>query len=104
MSKTRETCEKHARNMRVYPALDYTAPAPSSPSLKKIKKIQYYNMSYSESEDSEGNCGSFSVGDDEGESIDSITDGDTKSDGDESAASESAASLSDSPWVLCPEL
>ena len=66
--------------------------------------IQYYYMSYSEGEDSEGNCGSFSVGDDEGESIDSITDGDTKSDGDESAAPESAASLSDSPWELCPEL
>ena len=61
-------------------------------------------MSYSEGDDSEGNCKSFSVGDDEGECIDSITDGDTKSDRDESAASESAASLSDSPWELCPEL
>ena len=46
-------------------------------------------MSYSEGDDSEGNCGSFSVGDDEGESIDSSVDGDTKSDGDESATSES---------------
>ena len=61
-------------------------------------------MSYSEGDDSEGNCESFSVGGDEGESIDSSTDGDTKSDGDESAASESGASLSDSPWELCPEL
>ena len=59
--------------------------------------IQYYNMSYSEGDDSEGNCENFSVGNDEGESIDSSTDGDTKSDGDESAASESGASLSDSP-------
>ena len=32
-SKTRETCERHARNMRVFPAADYTAPAPFSPSL-----------------------------------------------------------------------
>ena len=54
-------------------------------------------MSYSEGDDSEGNCGNFSVGNDEGESIDNSTDGDTKSDGDESAASESGASLSDSP-------
>ena len=54
-------------------------------------------MSYSEGDDSEGNCENFSVGNDEGESIDSSTDGDTKSDGDESAASESGASLSDSP-------
>ena len=27
-SKMRETCERHARNMRVFPATDYTAPAP----------------------------------------------------------------------------
>ena len=69
-----------------------------------IDHIEYYNMPYSEGDDSEGNCESFSVGDDKGESTDSSTDGDTKSDGDGSAASESAASLSDSPWELCPEL
>ena len=33
-SKTWAKREKHARNMRVYPGADYTAPAPSSPSLK----------------------------------------------------------------------
>ena len=32
-SKMRAKREKHARNMRVYPAPDYTAPAPFSPSL-----------------------------------------------------------------------
>ena len=33
-SKTRAKREQNARNMLVYPAPDYTAPAPSSPSLK----------------------------------------------------------------------
>ena len=54
-------------------------------------------MSYSEGDDSDGNCESFSVGDDETsdeESGDSSTDGDTKSDGDGNTA---GASLSDSP-------
>ena len=40
-SKTRAKREKHARNMQVYPGADYTAPAPSSPSLKKIGRGYY---------------------------------------------------------------
>ena len=35
-SKTRETCEKHVSDTRVFPAADYTAPAPSSPSFIEI--------------------------------------------------------------------
>ena len=34
-SKTRETCEKHARNTRDYPASDCTAPARLSPSFMR---------------------------------------------------------------------
>ena len=34
-SKTRETCKKHARNTRVYPASDCTAPARLSPSFMR---------------------------------------------------------------------
>ena len=34
-SKTRETCEKHTRNTRVYPASDCTAPARLSPSFMR---------------------------------------------------------------------
>ena len=63
-----------------------------------IDHIHHYNMSYSEGDDSDSNCESFSVGDDEtsdAESSDSSTDGDTKSDGDGRTA---GASLSDSPW------
>ena len=35
-AKTRAKREQNARNMRVFPAADYTAPAPSSPSLMDI--------------------------------------------------------------------
>ena len=35
---TRAKCEQNARNMRVYPAADYTAPAPFSPSLMGFRR------------------------------------------------------------------
>ena len=39
VSKTRAKREKHVRNTRVYPGADYTAPAPSSPSLMEIRVL-----------------------------------------------------------------
>ena len=51
-------------------------------------------MSYSEGDDSDGSCEGFPADDDERECrmrIDSSTDGDAKSDGDENIASESGA-------------
>ena len=35
-SDTRETWEKHGRNMQVFPAADHTAPAPFPPSLTRV--------------------------------------------------------------------